>query len=186
MTWTCKRCEAQYEPYSGSRICPACADRNCVDCGVSLTTRRADIERCDQCKQQWVLLRASTWYGDNKDRRRAYDKTRRAAQGHLYRDASKRWRNNHPLNKKADTDSRRRRVRHAMPPWVDKAEIKGIYLCAKQKTVDTGVKWHVDHIVPLRGRNVSGLHVPWNLQIILATENLKKRNHYSLEHNGAQ
>lgn len=55
-------------------------------------------------------------------------------------------------------------------------EIRRIYNYAKALSKQTGVPHHVDHIVPLNAKNCSGLHVPWNLQIIPAAENYAKRN----------
>jgi len=67
------------------------------------------------------------------------------------------------------------------PKWLTKEqhlEIKKIYAECMEMTKITGIKHNVDHIVPLRGDLVSGLHVPWNLRIIPASENFKKSNKY--------
>lgn len=68
----------------------------------------------------------------------------------------------------------------ACPKWLSKEqheEIKYFYKLANEISwLFEGEKLHVDHIVPLCGRDVCGLHVPWNLQIIPAKQNLKKSN----------
>ena len=78
---------------------------------------------------------------------------------------------------------RKARKLQATPEWLtasQEAEIIQLYKKAKELENITGNKYHVDHIVPLQGKNVCGLHVPWNLQIIPAEENLRKSNKMQL------
>ena len=91
------------------------------------------------------------WYAANKDKRNALNAKRRAAK--LQR----------------------------TPEWLTKEHHKqmaDMYTKAQRLPEQTGVKYQVDHIIPLQGDNVSGLHVPWNLQVITAEENLRKGNRY--------
>ena len=65
------------------------------------------------------------------------------------------------------------------PAWLTTDDlwlIEQFYETAAARTKATGVQWHVDHVLPLRGKAVSGLHVPYNLQVILGSENSSKGN----------
>lgn len=69
-----------------------------------------------------------------------------------------------------------RKYRTATPKWVNKLEISNIYALSTRVSKETGVDHAVDHIVPIRGRDVSGLHVPWNLQVMESKLNSSKKN----------
>lgn len=80
---------------------------------------------------------------------------------------------------RADTSVRKRRHREATPKWLTPAErlqMRDLYVQARKMTELTRERYVVDHIVPLRGEEVCGLHVPWNLRVITQEQNLKKSN----------
>ena len=129
---------------------------------------------CKQCK----VKKASAWYQDNKEKKRAYDEKRRIEKRHLYRAASKRHRDAHPEKKKADTNKRRAGIRAATPDWANKFFMDEAYSLARLRTKLTGIKWEVDHIIPFKNEIVSGLHVENNVQVIPAVDNLMKGNSY--------
>jgi len=72
-------------------------------------------------------------------------------------------------------------IHQAKPKWLTtdhKWVIDEIYELRDLRSSITGVEHHVDHIVPLKGKHCCGLHVPWNLRVITAEENLSKSNTY--------
>jgi hypothetical protein len=79
----------------------------------------------------------------------------------------------------SDGAFRRAKKLQRTPQWANKQHIQEYYETAQGLSMMTGEWYHVDHIVPLLGKNVCGLHVEHNLQIITAKENLKKGNVYA-------
>jgi len=119
------------------------------------------------------------WRADNADRVIAYKKANY--------DRSRRY--NIEYSKKnsaallAKCRQRQANQIQRTPIWVGQEElwlISEAYELARLRTKITGIKWHVDHIVPLQGKLVSGLHVPNNMQVIPAVENFRKNNRFEV------
>lgn len=86
----------------------------------------------------------------------------------------------------AKNSSRRAFKLNATPPWltsIHNMQIKWFYAAAKMMSETSDIKHHVDHIHPLQGDGFNGLHVPWNLRVIKASENIAKHNNLPLEEN---
>ncbi len=89
------------------------------------------------------------------------------------------YRKRHPEKVNANAAKRDAAQKLRLPKWLTKEQLDQInqfYQDSSYLTQYTKVEFEVDHIVPILGKNVSGLHVPWNLQLLTATENNKKGN----------
>lgn len=104
----------------------------------------------------------------------------RAAHPEKHRAQAEEYRLANPAKARAKIAKRRARRISATPDWLtdeQHQEILAYYEDAQNRAGD----WHVDHIIPLQGRNVSGLHVPWNLRVITAKANWSKGNRLALD-----
>ena len=96
---------------------------------------------------------------------------------------SKAWKLKNPAKLLSYDAKRRAAILNRIPKWLsehDKIVIECKYAVANMLTKYGIEIWHVDHIIPLQGKYVSGLHVPQNLRVIPAKINLSKGNSFKI------
>lgn len=111
-----------------------------------------------------IKAKASAWAKENLDKVKAH---------------KRKYAENNRDKVNAATAKRRAAKLQATPPWLTKEqfdEIKNYYSLAKELQWLSEETLEVDHIIPLQGENVSGLHVPWNLQVLPRSLNISKSN----------
>jgi len=127
-----------------------------------------------------VAFRANgkKWRQSNKERVNGQAKKRRDENPEKSRISCQKWRrNNLEKDAKRTQDYRVRKI-SAKPSWANDEYISLWYMLAKIEEKRTGKDVHVDHIVPLRGKTVCGLHCEDNMQLLFGTENSSKGNRW--------
>lgn len=145
-----------------------------------LSKRYASNQQCVECLNEYPKEKARESARRYRERHPELCRKRSQASRRknlpYYRESLRRWRQENPEKARAQVRLRQARQKNATPDWINPSEFIPIYWLAATKTEFFGIKYEVDHIIPLSHENVCGLHVPWNLRVITAEDNRRKNN----------
>ena len=140
------------ERYTANKTCCACAN------AVANRTKAKDRSKYSASSGRWAR--------QHPEKLAQYQRTQNTKR---------------PGNRNLWTMNYRTAKADRMPDWLNVGhlfEMECVYTyCSALRSV--GLDYHVDHAVPLRGESVSGLHVPWNLQVLPGRENMSKGNTFN-------
>lgn len=173
------------------KYCKACdAHKDLADFSVNRQTKDGLEFYCKACKKAASAAhykknktkanaRSRAWAKVNPESAREAERAWHARNKENVAAYNKAWAQANPHMKNAAEARRRSAKLLRTPGWLtaeDFAAIEFTYAWAKVLEASTGIPHHVDHVYPLQGRYVSGLHVPANLQVLTASENRSKHN----------
>lgn len=129
---------------------------------------------CKSCHSHW----RKQYYQDNKEREKALANKWNSNNTERHRQYYNKYYNNNRHKEIHRGRVKQLKRGHRVPDWADMEAIKAVYDEAKRLTLEHGIQYHVDHVIPLQGKLVSGLHVHTNLRVLPAKDNLSKSNTY--------
>jgi hypothetical protein len=124
---------------------------------------RAKNKKYAEDNQEKIKAYQAEYYKNNREE--LHEKTKR------WREENRGWANSLRTFSKP-------RYKKATPVWADRQAINQFYIEAAGLTDLTGIQFHVDHIIPIKGKNVCGLHVETNLQVLVWIDNNRKHNSF--------
>lgn len=187
------------ERRTGSGACLMCSAENLIKWRANNPDRNLELGRINskdryEKKKEEIKERNRIWQKTHRAQLNAKQRENYRKDGESIRLSNREWRNRNIDKAKAiekqsrikhrDAYNERNRRRQAaqllrVPPWSDRKKCREIYAECARITAETGVLHHVDHVIPLQGKKVSGLHVHENLQILTAIDNVKKANKFT-------
>lgn len=187
------------------RVFRKCKDCNKVYDNTKFTKSKkcqyGITHRCLKCENDKFKKNKKEFYDKNKDilARKAKEKYKLKSNTKEFKNKCKKAnrkyykKNKHIINKKTSNYKKNNPDKHAFhesirrckklkatPKWSDLDKIKVLYEKAKWLGSLTGLKYHVDHVIPLQGNNICGLHIWENLQILESSLNCSKNNNWEV------
>ena len=196
---TCLSCNVS-KPLEAFRFVKAkqCYLRKCLDClneqrrykrnthPDTLARRAAKAAKGRKPKKKWAeypVEQRTAWVRKYKAENKSFITERNkkyVAENRDLRKATMRTYRQRTAAQQAEYVRRRQAAKlQRTPKWLTEEDIwlmREAYKLAKLRTKMFGFSWHVDHVLPLQGQTVSGLHVPTNLQVIPWLDNVRKHN----------
>jgi len=158
-----------------TKVCSKCKEVKTLDgFGKMRDSKDGYRPECKACKKE----SNAKYHAANPD----YPAEYRAANPEKKKEYDAKWCAANPEKGRAKGAKRRAAKLLAIPFWLTEDDYKAmeaIYAEAKRLEAETGIKHHVDHIHPLQGKLVCGLHCPSNLQILTEAENCSKGNRFT-------
>lgn len=149
-----------------------------------------DLENVKRLQREWYLknreltkLRAKEWAEKNPDKLKEVKANYRKKNAEKHNSYNRGWFASNSDKRAAYEMKRNAALNNRTPSWLSDDDfwmIDQAYEIAKLRTELFGFQWHVDHIIPLQGKKVSGFHCPMNLQVIPGILNVRKNASFHL------
>lgn len=158
------------------KICTRCKEEKPYE-GFNKHIKSSDGRQsmCRPCTKEYN----TKWRTENLDKHNASNRKSYNLNKEKYVSKHKEWKLNNASLVASYRAKRRASSLNATPSWLTQEhhkQIADMYWLARDLEAISGQQYHVDHIVPLQGSNVCGLHVPWNLQVLPSDINIAKHN----------